>query len=74
MTYTVTATLPYVHAARAVSGLRGQLRMLAQNDGALPDWASLRVAGPDEVIGRHGVVWYEWTAAVDVCGPNGASR
>lgn len=41
--------------------------MLAQDDGAVPDWATLRVAGPDEVVGRHGVVWHEWTAEVDVC-------
>lgn len=68
MTYTATAALPYVDAARAVSGLRGQLRMLAQGDGAVPNWATLRVAGPDEVVGRYGVVWYEWTAAVDTCG------
>lgn len=27
-------------------------------------YASFRV-GPDEVIGRHGIVWHEWTATVD---------
>jgi hypothetical protein len=62
--------LPYVDASRAVSGLRGQLRMLAQGDGAVPNWATLRVAGPDQVVGRHGVVWYEWSAEVDACGPH----
>jgi hypothetical protein len=44
--------------------------MLAQGDGAVPNWATLRVAGPDQVVGRHGVVWYEWSAEVDACGPH----
>lgn len=74
MTYTATAALPYVDADRAVSGLRGQLRMLADGDGAVPDWATLRVVGPDEVVGRHGVVWYEWTGAVDVSSGNGRNE
>lgn len=65
MTYTATAALPYVDAARAVSGLREQLRMLAHGDGAVPDWAAVHASGPEEVVGRHAVVWYEWTAAVD---------
>jgi hypothetical protein len=73
VTYTATAALPYVDAPRAVSGLRGQLRILAQGEGAVPDWATLRVTGPDEVVGRHGVAWYEWTAAVDASRPDGRS-
>lgn len=55
----------------AVSGLRGQLRLLAANDETVPDWTTLRVTGPDEVVGRHGIVWYEWRAAVDARGPQG---
>jgi hypothetical protein len=65
VTYTATAALPYVDVARAVSGLRGQLRVLAQRDGAVPDWAALCVGRPAEVIGLHGVVWHEWSAAID---------
>lgn len=65
MSYTATAALPYVDAARAVAGLRGELRLLAGRDGAVPDWRTLRIVGPSETVGRHGVVWYEWQAAVD---------
>lgn len=65
MTYTASAALPYFDAARAVSGVRGQLRLLAAADATAPDWDTLRVTGPDEVIGLHGRVWCEWTAAVD---------
>lgn len=71
MTYTATAALPYGSADRAVAGLRGQLRLLAANDNTVPDSTTLRVIGPDEVVGGHGVVWYEWHGAVDGCGPNG---
>lgn len=74
VTYTATAALPYVDAARAVSGLRGQLRMLAQGDDANPDWDTLRVEGPAEVTGRHKVVWFEWTATVDARHLNGGSE
>lgn len=65
MTYNATAALPYIDPERAVSGLRGQLRLLAGQDNTVPDWNTLRVFGPDEVVGQYGRVWYEWTAAVD---------
>lgn len=64
MTYTATAAQPYVDAARTVSDVRGELRKLAAGEDATVDWSALRVTGPDEVIGRHGVTWYEWTAVV----------
>jgi hypothetical protein len=64
MTYTAKAALPFPDAHRAVSGLRGQLRLLVSNDGRTPDWETLRVTEPVQVIGQHGRVWYEWTATV----------
>jgi hypothetical protein len=64
MTYTATAALPFPDAHRAVSGLREQLRLLISTDGQIPDWATLRVTEPVQVIGQHGRVWYEWTATV----------
>ena len=64
MHYKAAAAVPYVDPARAVSELRGQLRVLAGIDGATPDWPTLRVDGPVEVIGVQGRVWYEWTATV----------
>lgn len=66
MTYRTTATYPYIaDADRAVADLRGQLRIAAMNDGAAPDWSTLRVTGPTEVVGARGIVWYEWSASVD---------
>ena len=40
---------------------RAQLRELAAAEGTAPDRSTLHVAGPDQVIGLHGVIWYEWT-------------
>lgn len=66
MTDRAKAGFPYLDPGRAVSGLRGQLRMLAAEEGATVDWSTLRVTGPEEVTGRHGVAWYDRTAAVDL--------
>lgn len=66
MIYRTTATYPsLVDAERAIAALRGNLRVTAARDGALPDWSTLRVTGPTEVIGARGIVWWEWTATVD---------
>lgn len=65
MTYRATASYPYVDSDRAVAALRGQLRAAAMNDGAAPDWSTLLVSGPTEVIGARGIRWYEWAATVD---------
>lgn len=65
MTYKATATLPFPNTDMAVSGLRGRLRMMAAENGAVPDWSTLLVTGPTERAGLHGVVWYEWRATVD---------
>jgi hypothetical protein len=68
MTYSAKTALPFPDSHRAVAALRGQLRLTAMQHEAIPDWSTLRVAGPDEVIGQHGRVWYEWTATVVAAG------
>jgi hypothetical protein len=66
VTYRTTAAYPYVNAERALAALRGHLRMAAAGDGAVPDWSTLRVTGPIEIVGARGIVWFEWRATVDV--------
>lgn len=65
MTYRAKAALPCIDRDRAVSGLRGHLRKLAADEGATPDWSTLHVSAPVEVICVNGAVWYEWTATVN---------
>ncbi|MGY1830150.1 hypothetical protein ACI8AA_06920 [Geodermatophilus sp. SYSU D01180] len=64
MTYRATTALPYDDRDRATAGLRGQLRLMAIADGASSDWSTMVVTGPEEAVGRHGVVWFEWSATV----------
>ncbi|MGY1736337.1 hypothetical protein [Geodermatophilus sp. SYSU D00684] len=66
--YWATTALPYDDRERATAGLRGQLRLMAFADGVTPDWSELTVEGPTEAVGRHDVVWFEWTATVAVGG------
>lgn len=68
MAYQANTALPYIDRDRAVTALRGHLRKLAADERAAPDWSTLRVSGPDEVVGAHGVVWYEWSATVNAHG------
>jgi hypothetical protein len=63
-TYTAKAALHFPEAHRAVSGLPGQLRLLISHDGRTPDWETLRVTEPVEVIGQPGRIWYKKTATV----------
>ncbi len=63
-TYQAATALPYDDLVRATAGLRGQLRPMAIADGATPDWSTMAVEGPTETVGRHGVVWFEWTGSV----------
>lgn len=65
MIYRTTAAYPYGDSERAVAALRGHLRMAAANDGATPNWSTLRITGPTEVTGANGVICYHWTATVD---------
>ncbi|WP_347059653.1 hypothetical protein ABC795_04190 [Blastococcus sp. HT6-30] len=45
MTYRAAAALPYNDLERATAGLRGQLRVMAATDRAMPDWTTLAVEG-----------------------------
>jgi hypothetical protein len=65
MAYKASAAYPYIERERAVAARRGHLRTLADRDGALSDWSTLRIAGPTEVIGEPGRVWHEWSASID---------
>lgn len=40
----------------------------------MPDWSTLGVAGPTQVMGARGIVWYEWTATVDAAGAGRGQR
>ena len=66
--YVAAAALPYVGRERAAAGLRSQLRLMALAAAATPDWSTLTVPGPTEVLGARGRVWCEWTATVEVAG------
>jgi hypothetical protein len=66
--YRAAAALPHEDRTRALDGLRGQLRIMAVAAGATPDWATLRVAGPDEVAGAQAPTRFEWHASVVVHG------
>jgi hypothetical protein len=66
--YRAAAALPHEDRNRALDGLRGQLRIMAVAAGATPDWATLRVAGPDEVAGAQQRMRFEWHASVVVHG------
>jgi hypothetical protein len=70
MEYRAAAAVPLIDPGRAISGLRGQLRILADVDHAIIDWPSLQVAGPVEVVGARGQVWYEWTATARAIEPS----
>ncbi len=66
--YRAAAELPYNNRDQATAGLRGQLRVMIVAGGGTPDWSTLTVEGPTEVVGAHGRTWYEWRATVVVDG------
>ena len=68
MIYQAAAAYPYEDRARATSGLRSQLRLMAIAGGGNLDWTSLTVDGPTEAPGPHGARWFEWKATVTVVG------
>jgi hypothetical protein len=65
MTYQAVAVLPYEHLERATAGLRGRLRLIAADDGVIPDWSTLRVTGPETSLDGRGRTWFEWTTVVE---------
>jgi hypothetical protein len=66
--YIAAAALPYLDRERAAVGLRGQLRLMALAAAATPEWSTLTVTGPTEMLGDRGRTWFEWTATVEVAG------
>jgi hypothetical protein len=65
-TYSATTALPYPHLERATAGLRAELRhrLLAAEVDELPDWSTLEVRGPVEVLDGLGRTWFEYEATV----------
>jgi hypothetical protein len=66
--YRAAAALPHGDRTRALPGLRGQLQIMAVAAGTTPDWATLTVAGPEEVAGAQPPTRFEWHASVVVHG------
>ena len=65
MTFTATASYPYIDPDRATAGLRARLRELVAAVGGTPDWSTLSVTGPIKINGAHGRTWFEWTGTVE---------
>ncbi len=53
---TATTAYPDVPGVSATMALRGHLQELAAAADGVPDWSTLVVMGPSEVIGAHGRV------------------
>ena len=69
MTYRATVAHPRIDPDHAVATLRARLRELAAGSGApAVDWSTLRITGPEEVVGAGGRVRYEWVATVEPIG------
>jgi hypothetical protein len=64
MRFEAAAAVPALDPHHAVHDLRLRLRRMATAAGATPDWSTLAVEGPAEVVGTDGRVRYEWTAIV----------
>jgi hypothetical protein len=62
--FTARTALPYLDEVRAVLGLRGELQEQAAAHWQVPDWSTLELMGPTEVVGASGRTWYRWVATV----------
>lgn len=65
MTYRSQARRSSADRDSAVVDLRAELKARATAEGAAPDWSTLRVTGPEVLVGADGDVCYQWTAVVD---------
>lgn len=65
--FRTTTALPYAHLARATSTLRLELgkQIRSEDEWSRPDWSTMRVVGPVEAFGPHGVVHYEYQGSVE---------
>jgi len=45
---------------------------MALADGTHPDWSTLMVEGPVEVLDLRGRAWFEWTATVEADASHGS--
>ncbi|MGY1739584.1 MULTISPECIES: hypothetical protein [unclassified Blastococcus] len=65
MRFTARVALPRPDEGRALAVLRGELRDQAAAHWRVPDWGTLEIDGPVEVVGASGRAWYRWAAAVE---------
>lgn len=65
MTFTATASYPYIDHDRATADLRAQLRELVAAIGGTPDWSTFSVTGSIDIKGAHDRTWFEWTSTVE---------
>ena len=66
--FTARTALPFLDEVRAVIGLRGELQEQAAAHWQVPDWPTLEVTGPIEIVGASGRTWYRWAATVTARG------
>ena len=67
-TYAATAALPYPHLERATVRLRAQLtaRLLQAGSAEPPDWAGLKVTGPEESPDCYARPWFWYRGTLQV--------
>jgi hypothetical protein len=66
--YQAAAALPHRDRSRATEGLRDRLTIMAVAAGLTPDWSTLAVTGPTEMIGTQQGARFEWTGRVAMRG------
>jgi hypothetical protein len=66
--YHAAAALPHQNRGRATEALRDQLTIMALAAGLTPDWSTLAVTGPTEMIGTQQGARFEWTGRVAMPG------
>jgi hypothetical protein len=66
VTFHATVAHPYADREHAVSGLRDRLvAVTARASAGTPDWSTLVVGDPQEVVDDHSRTWYVWLATVE---------
>ena len=62
-TFRATVAYPYDNQDHATAALRGALRLKVPAEPG-PDWSTLQVTGPEELIDARGNVWFEYRGEV----------